>query len=448
VKDKTQTSQDKLPLAYRMRPRQIKEFVGQEEVVGPGTVLRSMIETDSLTSLILYGPPGTGKTSLAAIIANTSKNKFVTISAVTSGVKEVRKLIEEARELWQLKQQRTILFIDEIHRFNKAQQDVLLPSVEDKTILLIGATTENPFFEVNSPLISRSRIVVLKPLTTDNLKEIISQALRDCERGLGKLNVHLQPEALAQIINYANGDARRALSALEIATNITKKEGQKLVIDLETAKKATDKRQLIYGLKSNAHYDTISAFIKSMRGSDPDAALYWLARMIYAGEDPKFIARRMVIFASEDIGNADPRALQLAVAAAQSVQFVGLPECRLNLAQAAIYLSVAPKSNAVIKAINQALIDVEKQPANPVPKQLRDSHYPGAKKLGHGEGYKYPHDFPGHWVRQSYLPDDLSSRYYYQPSNSGLEKKIKAILAQTRKQRKHNSKSKKDSNRS
>lgn len=422
------------PLAFRMRPRTLGEFVGQEEIVGPGTILRQAIEEDNVSSLILYGPTGTGKTSLAMVIANVTAAAFEQISAVTAGVKDIREIIARARTRIKEAGQRTILFIDEIHRFNKSQQDALLPAVEERTIVLIGATTENPFFEVNSPLISRSHIYVLKPLNNDELRKIIDNALRDKDRGLGKVKVSIDKKALEHIINASNGDARKALNGLELAVEAApaKKGATQSRITLKLAEEAMGKRAILYDRQGDFHFDVISAFIKSMRGSDPDAALYWLARMIYAGEDPKFIARRMVIFASEDIGNADPRALQVATAAAQAVQFVGLPECRLNLAQAAVYLAVAPKSNAVITGIDRALADVENEQAEPVPKHLRDSHYPGAKKLGHGVGYKYPHSYPGHWVEQDYLPENLRGRRYYQPSKSGLEKSIGEVLEKIR----------------
>lgn len=419
------------PLALRMRPSSLEEFVGQEKIVGEGTLLRKAIREDKLHSLIFWGGPGTGKTTLANIIATLTEAHFASISAVTSSVAEIRRVIVEAKQRLSVQGRKTTLLIDEIHRFNKAQQDALLPAVEEGVIVLIGVTTENPYFEVNPPLVSRSRVFQFEPLSDGDIEEIVERALKDRERGLGGWKVEFQQPALKHIIKSANGDARLALNALEAAVTTTSPDNDGIrKITLVVAEDAVQKRVLAYG--EDAHYDTISAFIKSMRGSDPDAALYWLARMIYAGEDPKFIARRMVIFASEDVGNADPRALVVATAAAQAVQFVGLPECRLNLAQAAVYLATAPKSNAVIKGIDGALRDVEGERAHQVPKHLRDSHYPGAKKLGHGEGYRYPHNFPEHYVPQDYLPTELKDRKYYFPSDSGYERKIAEYLGRLR----------------
>jgi len=410
------------PLAARMRPRVLEEFVGQEEILGPGMPLRRAIEADELNSAILWGPPGSGKTTLAHLIAHHTKAHFVPFSAVTSGVPELRKVITEARERRKLYGQRTILFVDEIHRFNKAQQDAFLPVVEDGTIILVGATTENPYFEINSPLISRSRLIVLTPLAPEQLGTILDRALADEERGVGIFALTLDEEARAHIVQFSDGDARMALNALEEAAKIAGKGG---AITLEIAEQAFQRRALRYDKDGDQHYDIISAFIKSLRGSDPDAALYWMARMIEAGEDPRFIARRLVVHASEDVGNADPLALLVATAAAQAVQFVGLPEAKINLAQAVTYIACAPKSNSVVTSIDRALEDVRKGKLAPVPLHLRDTSYRGAEKLGHGKGYQYPHSFPGHHVEQEYLPEGTKSQPYYEPSDQGYEKKIR-----------------------
>ncbi len=418
------------PLAHRMRPRSLDEYFGQEDIVGPGTHLREAIDKDRLHSIILYGPAGSGKTSLAAVIAATTRATFVQLSAVSSGVRDVRAVIESAAGR-RTAGERTILFIDEIHRFNKGQQDALLPAVEDGVITLIGATTENPFFEVNSPLISRSRIYVLRPLSNMDVAEILKGALEDNERGLGRQGIKIAPKTVELIAGSAAGDARAGLNTLETCARLAG-DGPGSRITAALAKEVTSGPLITYDKSGDAHYDVISAFIKSMRGSDPDAAIYWLARMLDAGEDPKFIARRMVIFASEDVGNADPHALLVATSAAQAVQYVGLPECRLNLAQAAIYLAVAAKSNAVICAINAASGDVRTGAGDEVPTHLKDAHYPGAKKLGHGRDYKYPHSFEGRWVKQQYLPESVAGKRYYKPSNSGLEKKIAEHLGKLR----------------
>lgn len=417
------------PLAYRMRPPSLDEFVGQEHIVGPDTILRRAIEEDTLTSLIFWGPPGSGKTTLALIIANLTKSNFLRFSAVTSGIAEIRKVMKEAKEKWSLYNQKTILFIDEIHRFNKLQQDAFLPFLEDGIIILVGATVENPYFEVNKALLSRSKIYQLHLLSYKEIEQIIKRALSDKERGLGRYKVRLEEKAKKHIINLANGDARVALNALEIATLATKpdRKGERY-ISLRVAEEAVQKRSLTYDKDGDSHYDIISAFIKSMRGSDPDAALYWLARMIYAGEDPKFIARRMVIQAAEDVGNADPLALVVATAAFQAVEYVGMPEAQIPLAQAAIYISCAPKSNAVYLGINKALSEVKNLEAESVPIHLRDASYWGAKLLGHQKDYKYPHNFLGNFIEQQYLPDNVKENTYYKPTDNGYEAKIKQRL--------------------
>ncbi len=418
-----------IPLAARMRPRTLDEFVGQEHIVGPGKLLRRAIESDELGSAIFWGPPGCGKSSLAAIIANTTKSLFENYSAVTSGVADIRRVIKDATERRKLYGQKTILLVEEIHRFNKAQQDAFLPHVEKGTIVLIGATTENPYFEVNSPLLSRSRIFRFEQLTNEQIEQIARAALEDKERGLGDWNVHVDKEAMAHLVNIANGDARGALNALEMAalTVPPDKKGKRHVT-LAVAEEAIQHRALKYDKDGDNHYDVISAFIKSMRGSDPDAALYWLARMIYAGEDPRFIARRIVIQAAEDVGNADPMALVVATAAAHAVEYVGMPEAQIPLAQATIYLACAPKSNASYVGISRALKDVTEKRTEPVPIHLRDTNYRGAARLGHGKGYKYPHDYPGNYVEQEYMPGGVKSEPYYEPSDSGHEVEINKRL--------------------
>jgi putative ATPase len=421
------------PLAARMRPRTLEEFVGQEDIVGEGKLLRRAIQADQLSSVIFWGPPGTGKTSLAMIVANATRSHFAAISAVTSGVADIRRLIDEAKQRRGMYGQRTIVLIDEIHRFNKAQQDALLPFVEDGTIILIGATTENPYFEVIGPLVSRSRIFQLKPLSQSELETILRRALADPERGYGKGRVAIDDDALHHLIDIAGGDARVVLNALELAVETTPPgEDGAIHIDLAVAQDAIQRRAILYDKDGDAHYDTISAFIKSLRGSDPDAALYWLAKMLYAGEDPRFIARRMVILASEDVGNADPQALVVATAAAQAVEYVGLPEAQYNLAQAAIYLATAPKSNSC-GAYFKALADVEREGKVQVPRHLQDSSR-DARGLGHGEGYKYPHSYSGHYVPQQYLPNEMQGRHYYEPSDQGFEKVIRERLAEWRRQ--------------
>jgi len=428
------------PLATRMRPRTLDEVLGQEHLIGPGRPLRVAIETDRLPSLILYGPPGSGKTTLAEVIARTTKAHFVKLNAVGSGVADVRQVIEQAKDALKFHGRRTVLFIDEIHRFNKAQQDALLPAVEDGTIILIGATTENPYFSVNAPLLSRTRILRLHALSDEQLAELVRRALADAERGLGRLNVQLQDAALAELQRAANGDARAVLNSLEAAVELAQAEARRagappdapLVVTPEVVRTAVQTRSILYDPDGDAHYDTMSAFIKSMRGSDPDAAVYWLARMLEGGEDPRAIARRLIIHAAEDVGNADPQALLVATAAAAAVEHVGLPEARIPLAQAAIYIAVAPKSNAACVAIDKALQAVRERRWEPVPIHLRDASYPGARRFGHGAGYKYPHDYPGHYVPQQYLPDNVKGERFYEPSDQGFEVVIRRRLEELR----------------
>ena len=408
------------PLAARMRPRTLAEFVGQQHFLGEGKMLRRMLEADRLGSVIFYGPPGTGKTSLAELIASHTKSSFLRLNAASSGVKEVRAALDEARKAIETTNKRTVLFIDELHHFNRTQQDVLLPDVEEGIVTLIGATTQNPFFSLVSPLVSRSRVFELKPLERADVLTLLRRALADRERGLGGKNIRVTDEALEFLAEVSDGDARRALSALEVgALSLTGSatDGSQ-VLDLMVAQESIQKKQIQYDADGDEHYDAASALIKSMRGSDPDAAVYWLARMIEAGEDPRFLARRIVIAAAEDVGNADPMALLLANAAAQVTEFVGLPECRIPLVQAVTYIALAPKSNASIKAIDAALDDVRTQRVLPVPVHLRDAHYPGAERLGHGAGYQYAHDHPGGWVAADYLGVE---KMYYEPVDRGGE---------------------------
>jgi len=420
------------PLAARLRPRTLQEMVGQEHIVGPGRLLRRAIEADRLfSSIILWGPPGTGKTTLAMIIANRTRSHFEVISAVLAGVADIRRAIKEAGERRLLHGQRTIVLVDEIHRFNKAQQDALLPHVEDGTITLIGATTENPYFEVIGPLVSRSRIFQLHPLTEEQLQTLLLSALTDDERGYGKRQVQVGRDALAHLAHVAGGDARNALNALELAVESTSPDAEGVIhIDLVTAQDSIQRRALLYDKDGDAHYDTISAFIKSLRGSDPDAALYWLAKMVYAGEDPRFIVRRLIIFASEDVGLADPQALVVATAAARALEWVGLPEAQYALAEVTLYLATAPKSNSA-GAYWKALADVERDGIVDVPNHLKDASRDG-KALGHGQGYRYPHDYPGHHVRQQYLPDRLQGHRYYEPGVLGYERQIAERLRRWR----------------
>jgi putative ATPase len=419
------------PLAARLRPRTLDEFVGQEAIVGPGRLLRRAIQADQLSSLIFYGPPGTGKTTLAQIIANTTQAHFVAINAVLAGVKEIREAIATAKERRGHYGQRTILFVDEVHRFNKAQQDALLPWVENGTVILIGATTENPYFEVNKALVSRSRLFQLKSLTEADLRQVVQQALKDTERGYGDLPVILAPEALDHWVNIANGDARSLLNALELAVETTPPDDQGWIrIDLEIAEASIQKRAVLYDKEGDAHFDTISAFIKSLRGSDPDAALYWLARMIYAGEDPRFIFRRMLILASEDVGLADPQAVVIVSGCAQAFDRIGLPEGQYPLAQAALYLATAPKSNRVLGYFD-ALAAVEQEREGEVPNPLKDGNR-DKEGFGHGVGYVYPHAYREHWVAQQYLPGALQGQVFYQPSDQGYEAQIRVQTARRR----------------
>ncbi len=414
--EKEKKIKKQVPLADRIRPETLDQFVGQEHIVGEGRILRKMIKEDKIVSIIFWGPPGSGKTTLARIIAHLTKSHFVQFSAVASGVADVRKVVKEARARLKAYNRKTILFIDEIHRFNKAQQDAFLPHVEDGTIILIGATTENPSFEVIGPLLSRTRVFTLERLGPEEIKKILDQALKNKKKGLGQYKIKIAPKALDLIIEGSNGDARVALNAVEIGTETNKpdKEGVRY-IDLSTAEEALQSKALLYDKAGEEHYNVISAFIKSMRGSDPDAALYWLARMIEAGEDPRFIARRMVIFASEDVGNADPQALSVATAAAQAVEFVGMPEAQLNLAQAATYLASAPKSNASLVGLLAAKKDVKKTLNLPVPLHLRNPVTSLMKSLDYGKDYKYPHNFPEGKVKQEYLPKGLEKKKYYRP---------------------------------
>lgn len=411
------------PLASRMRPRTLDEVIGQEHILGEDKLLSRAIRADRISSLIFYGPPGTGKTTLAQVIAQTTDSVFRQVNATNAGKKDMEDVVKEAKADLGMDGRRTILFIDEIHRFNKAQQDYLLPFVEDGTIILIGATTENPFFEVNRALISRSRVFELKPLSTDDIVTLLRRAISDPERGLGAMKLDADEDALVFLADTANGDARSALNALELGALTTAAgEDGRVHIDIDVASSCIQKRVLGYDRDGDNHYDTISAFIKSMRGSDPDAAIYYLARMLYAGEDVAFIARRIIICASEDVSNADPQALVVATAAAQAVERIGMPEARIILAQAAAYVACAPKSNSAYVAIDAALESVRTEPMSGIPPYLRDAHYKGASELGRGVGYLYPHDHPGHYVRQQYLPDNLARRRFFRLSDSGMER--------------------------
>ena len=426
---------DRAPLADRMRPRTLDEFVGQDHILGEGKLLRRAIEADRVTSLIFYGPPGTGKTTLARIIANTTEATFTSMNAVLSGVKDIREAVQKAKNRLKHHQQRTILFVDEVHRFNTSQQDALLPHVENGTVVFIGATTENPYFEVNNALVSRSRVFELDTLDDDALRQVAAMALTDAERGYGDLDVQITEDALAHLIDTANGDARSLLNALELAVETTDpapeaEGGDAIHIDLQVAEDSIQQRAVLYDKEGDAHFDTISAFIKSLRGSDPDAALYWLARMIYAGEDPRFILRRMLIFAAEDIGLADPQALQVVQSAATGFDYVGMPEGQFMIAEACLYLATAPKSNTAFSYFD-ALDYVREEQTEEVPDPLKDANR-DKEGLGHGKGYKYPHAYREHYTPQQYLPDGMQGTYFYEPSGQGYEQDVAERLAEWR----------------
>ena len=422
---KSRTMENESPLASRLRPTKLEEVVGQQHIVGKDKLLYRAIKADKLTSVIFYGPPGTGKTTLAKVIANTTSADFTQINATVAGKKDMEEVVKQAQNALGMYGRKTILFIDEIHRFNKGQQDYLLPFVEDGTIILIGATTENPYFEVNGALLSRSIVFELKALEIPEIKELLLRAVNDKEKGMGSYNAVLDEDALEFLADMAGGDARSALNAIELGILTTPRASDgKIHITLDVASECIQKRVVRYDKDGDNHYDIISAFIKSMRGSDPDAAVYYLAKMLYAGEDVKFIARRMMILASEDIGNADPQALVVATAAAQAVERVGMPESQIILSQAAAYMACAPKSNAAVNAIFAAM-DSVKRTRTTVPVHLQDAHYGGHEKLGHGMGYKYAHDYPNHYVKQQYLPDEIADRQFYEPTDNGYEQNIK-----------------------
>ena len=426
---RSNTMERESPLASRMRPVSLDQVVGQKHIIGKDKLLYRAIKADKLGSVIFYGPPGTGKTTLARVIANTTKADFKQINATVAGKKDMEEVVKNAKDTLGMYGRRTILFVDEIHRFNKGQQDYLLPFVEDGTLILIGATTENPYFEVNGALLSRSRIFELKALEKEDIQELIRRAVYDQDKGMGTYNAQIHEDAVEFLADMAQGDARAALNAVElgILTTDRDKDG-KIHIDLATAQECIQKRAVRYDKDGDNHYDTISAFIKSMRGSDPDAAVYYLARMLYAGEDIKFIARRIMIHAAEDVGMADPQALVVASGAAQAVERVGMPEAQIILAQAVLYVATAPKSNSAVTAIQEAMEAVRNEKIMPVPVHLQDKHYKGAAKLGHGAGYQYPHDFPNHYVRQQYLPDNLEGRVFYHMSDQGYEKNIQEFM--------------------
>ena len=422
-----QNMKDESPLASRLRPTTLDEVVGQQHIVGKDKLLYRAIKADKLSSIIFYGPPGTGKTTLAKVIANTTSAEFMQINATSAGKKDMEEVVAAAKNNQGMYGKKTILFIDEIHRFNKGQQDYLLPFVEDGTIILIGATTENPYFEVNPALLSRSVIFELKKLSTEDIRTLLLRAVNDTEKGMGSYHAQMDDDALEFLADMANGDARAALTAIELGILTTDRSEDGIIhITVDVASECIQKRVINYDKTGDNHYDTISAFIKSMRGSDPDAAVYYLARMLYAGEDVKFIARRIMILASEDIGNADPQALQVAVAAAQAVERLGMPEARIVLAQAVTYMASAPKSNSAINAIDKAMRVVQETKTPPVPVHLQDAHYKSAGKLGHGKGYKYAHDYKNHYVKQQYLPDGLTGEVFYEPSENGYEQQIRA----------------------
>ena len=432
------TNQEKeSPLAARMRPRTLDEVVGQEHIIGKDKLLYRAIKADKISSIIFYGPPGTGKTTLAKVIAGTTSAEFTQINATVAGKKDMEEVVEKAKNLQGMYGKRTILFIDEIHRFNKSQQDYLLPFVEDGTIILIGATTENPYFEVNGALISRSIIFELEPIPKDAIKELLKKAVYDKERGMGSYDAYIDEDALEFLADIAGGDARHALNAIELGVMTTNREADgRIHITLEVAQECIQKRAVRYDKNGDNHYDTISAFIKSMRGSDPDAAVYYLARMLYAGESVTFIARRIMICAAEDVGNADPQALVVATNASMAVARVGMPEAQIILSQAASYVACAPKSNAGCNAIFEAMQEVQKTGNLPIPTHLQDAHYKGAAKLGHGTGYKYAHDYPNHYVEQQYLPYELTGREFYRPSGNGYEVKIREHMKRIREEAK------------
>ncbi|MCI7227747.1 MAG: replication-associated recombination protein A [Lachnospiraceae bacterium] len=422
---RSNTMEKEAPLASRLRPRTLEEVVGQQEIIGKGKLLYRAIKADKLGSIIFYGPPGTGKTTLAKVIANTTSAEFTQINATVAGKKDMEEVVQKAKDSMGMYGKRTILFVDEIHRFNKGQQDYLLPFVEDGTLILIGATTENPYFEVNGALLSRSVVFELKPLSKEDIKILISRAVYDVERGMGSYDAVIDETAADFLADMADGDARSALNAVELGVLTTERsEDGKIHLTLDVAAECIQKRVVRYDKTGDNHYDTISAFIKSMRGSDPDAAVYYLARMLYAGESVTFISRRIMICAAEDVGNADPQALQVAVAAAQAVERVGMPEAQIILSQAVLYVATAPKSNSATNAIFEATQAVKEYKAT-VPVHLQDSHYKGAAKLGHGIGYEYAHDFPKHFSRQQYLPDEIKDKVFYRASDNGYEKQIK-----------------------
>lgn len=434
-----QNNQEKeAPLAARLRPRTLDEVVGQQHIIGKDKLLYRAIQADKLSSIIFYGPPGTGKTTLAKVIANTTSAEFMQINATVAGKKDMEEVVSKAKDVRGMYGKKTILFIDEIHRFNKGQQDYLLPFVEDGTIILIGATTENPYFEVNGALISRSVIFELKPLSKDDIRELIRRAVYD-ERGMKAYDAVIEGDALEFLADIAGGDARHALNAVELGVMTTQRsQDGKIHLTLDVAQECIQKRVVKYDKTGDNHYDTISAFIKSMRGSDPDAAVYYLAKMLYAGESVTFIARRIMICASEDVGNADPQALQVAVAAAQAVERIGMPESQIILAQAVSYVACAPKSNAAVCAISAAMKTVEATGNLPIPAHLQDAHYKGAAKLGHGLDYKYAHDYPNNYVEQQYLPYELSGKEFYRPSGNGYEVKIKEHMERIRREAREN----------
>ena len=426
---RSQSMEKESPLASRLRPTTLSEVVGQQHIIGKDKLLYRAIQADKLGSVIFYGPPGTGKTTLAKVIANTTSAEFMQINATSAGKKDMEEVVARAKDNSGMYGKKTILFVDEIHRFNKGQQDYLLPFVEDGTLILIGATTENPYFEVNGALLSRSVIFELKPLSKEDIKTLILRAVNDSEKGMGAYNGSIDEDALEFLSDVANGDARAALTAIELGILTTQRSADgKIHITLEVASECIQKRVVRYDKTGDNHYDTISAFIKSMRGSDPDAAVYYLARMLYAGEDIRFIARRIMICASEDVGNADPNALTVAVSAAQAVERIGMPEAQIILSQAVTYVACAPKSNAACEAVGRAMEAVQNVRTAPIPVHLQDAHYKGAQKLGHGDGYRYAHAYPDHYVKQQYLPDGLTDARFYEPTEQGYEKKMKEWL--------------------